>query len=181
VILRGLEAFPWLNGSAGLVENHEPSDDRYTVRMDSDGTAKTVAGANMKPYKPADWTHAYSRWLAGVSEEMAAAMEAATEVTTVLVPGFVLPKPVKEKPKWTVPLRYLLLASFLLIISQLIFLEPPFAQIMSLLAAGSCLSLLCSSWSRFVKLAVLTTACFGTGFLTLKLRKVDLLQTSSER
>jgi hypothetical protein len=155
-----------MNGDAGVVEKFE--NDRYTVRMDCDGSAKTVSEGNLKPAKDPKWTTAYAKWLDGVSEELSGAVGAAVEVGAVLVPGFVFPKTAKEKkPEWQLPLKYLLLLSMIVVLAPLVLFSAPVAQVLSFAGFACSACILFGSLRRLVKLAVLTSILLMNLWLAL--------------
>ena len=157
VILVDIEACPWINGSSGVVEKYDKGSSRYEVRLDADGTVKSVCDVNIKSADKAGWTKAYSRWLEGVSEDVALAVDAATEVTTVIVPGFILPKKSPDrKPAFVIHWKHLLVSSLLLIIAPLLCLKSPFAEVLCVISTASVIFILCSSLSRVIKMVFIS-------------------------
>jgi hypothetical protein len=162
VVLVDLEASPWLNGAAGVIEAHDQVSARFTVKLDFDGSTHSVSLHNLRLEQKPNWKNVYSRWLDGMSTEIAAAVEAASEVTTVLVPGLVVKRPPKDaKPAWNVPLRYILLLCFCLVITPLMVLPAPLAQLCSVVAFCFCSCVACSSLRRALKLVIILSGCFG--------------------
>jgi len=170
VILTDLKSFPWLNSSEAIIESHDSQTDVFNVRVDADGSLRSVGRRNLNEIQSQKgWTRAYSEWVDGASQQVTAAFGAATEVTAVVVPGFIIPRNVKhEQPKREVPLKYLLLISITLTSLQLFLFDSPLAN---LLFCGSvCVSIfvLCSGLNRLVKLIVLLGLCCGSVWIKFR-------------
>ena len=168
-MLVNVEASPWLNGSTGVIDKYDKASGRFNVRLDADGTLHAVSYANMKSVGQAGWTRAYSRWLEGISEDVALAVDAAAEVTTVIVPGFILPKKSSPpKPLFEIHLKYLFALTALQVFTPLFLLTSPLAEVICFIAAVGCGCVLCSSISRIIKVVVLATVFIGTVLLAWK-------------